>query len=135
MNKWQIIVPFIIAPLVLWYCAYKNPQLDPKKDFANPEDLDKGPVKGLINQKVPLAFQSIPLEDFEAKTPFKPVYKVSNNKDKWAGDGFDAVLRNECNKCEKVCWHTAGDPGGMTCLGFATRDNSCLLYTSPSPRD
>ena len=66
-------------------------------------------------------------EKERVKKPFKPVFKVKNNKDKWAGDGFASVLRNECNKCKKVCWHTAGDPGGMTCLGFATRDNSDLF--------
>ena len=72
-------------------------------------------------------YKTAPVEEEVRKQLFKPVYAIANNKLKWAGDGFANILRNECNKCKEVCWNTEGDPGGMTCLGFATRDNSDLF--------
>ena len=84
----------------------------------------KKPVKEPVKKQV---LYDKPIEKIAKKPHWRPELKVENNQDRWASDGFASVLRNECNKCEQVCWHTAGDPGGMTCLGFATRDNSDLF--------
>ena len=84
-------------------------------------------VSRLDKPIVPVVVKDTPLKKIAKKAPLKPKQDISLNKDKWASDGFASVLRNECNKCEQVCWHTKGDPGGMTCLGFATRDNSDLF--------
>ena len=54
---------------------------------------------------------------------WKPKENIKNNQAKWAGEGFQLILKNECNKCEKPCWVTKGDPGSLTCVGVALARN------------
>ena len=88
-----------------------------------------------------------PIEKAKPLTPPKPgqtleewvkTNNLSTTKEKWrpkrtdnvrayAGTGFDITIKLECNKCEKACWETKGDRGGVTCLGFAMTSNSELL--------
>ena len=63
--------------------------------------------------------------DLSAKEKWKP--KRTNNVRAYAGTGFNITTQLECNKCEKACWKTKGDKGGVTCLGFSMSANADLL--------
>ena len=63
----------------------------------------------------------------EAKTPFAPVFRMPYYIAKHGTEDFKKRLVDYCLQCEKIL-STEELVSGVV-------KNTCLLYTSPSPRD
>src|SRR5664280_3533215 len=50
-------------------------------------------------------------------------------------DRFDNIVRQSTVTCQVVVDVDTGEPVGMLLSTFAGQFHTCLLYTSPSPRD
>ncbi len=132
MKPLLIILIFLgIIAYSLIYYSHKLPDSLVKPLKTEKEVIDPNPPLPDKSVKAPLPGQS--LKSFSQdnnlskdRKPWKPKPKKDLAR-AYAGNGFDITTKLECNKCEKACWKTKQDRGGVTCLGFAMTDNSDLL--------
>ena len=114
----------------------------------------KPPIPPPIKKKYPTIKKPLivpPKRAAVKRTPVEPLSTDHINQARWGAGGFAHTLRRECGDCKKLCAEAKHDKGGLTCGGFAYRDNSDLfakiidaefqkcrhrgIYTPPGSKD
>ena len=121
-----IIILFIVGICAVWSNRPKLWKSGVGHDSRKATVPLSGPTKAdkaLASPEAKMSGHTPPIPK-PVRKPFVAKRDKRLNKEVWAGDGFNMVLKNECGKCLKACHYDKKDPGGFTCTGIAVRYNA-----------